>query len=117
MYSSTFIFHAKAYDEDFHKLNDEIAARARAIPGFLGEEEWHNEQTGLHAEVYYWDTLQSLHELIGMPAHQLAKAQHPRWLGPYRVVISEVISVYGQPDLGLDHMPPAASGLTPRRGQ
>ena len=37
-YTSTFIFAAKPYDDEFHRLNDEIAERARAIPGFLGEE-------------------------------------------------------------------------------
>lgn len=51
MRTSTFIFEAKAYDDDFHHLNDEIAQRARAIPGFLGEEGWTNEATGLHSEV------------------------------------------------------------------
>ena len=54
MYSSTFIFAPKLFDAEFHRLDDEIAQTARAIPGFLGEEAWHNEDTGLHSEVYYW---------------------------------------------------------------
>lgn len=105
MYTSTFLFRPKPYDDDFHRLNDEIAARARAIPGFLGEEAWSNEQTGLHSEVYYWETLEALHQLIGMPVHQEAKSIHDRWIGPYRVVIAEVISTYGQPGLGIEHDP------------
>ena len=56
VYTTTFIFEAKQYDDEFHRRNDTIAEQARAIPGFLGEEEWHNDATGLHAEVYYWET-------------------------------------------------------------
>lgn len=107
MYTTTFIFEAKQYDEEFHRRNDTIAEQARAIPGFLGEEEWHNEGTGLHAEVYYWETRQAMLELIGMSEHREAKALHDRWIGDYRVVISEVETVYGSRDLGLQHQPAA----------
>lgn len=34
MFTSTFIFEAKPYDDDFHRLNSEIAERARAIRDF-----------------------------------------------------------------------------------
>ena len=105
MYTSTFIFEAKPYDEEFHRFNDEIAARARAIPGFLGEEDWFNAETGLHSEVYYWESLEAMQELIGMPVHKEAKSIHDRWIGPYRVVIGEVLTTYGQPGLGLAHVP------------
>ncbi|WP_426518975.1 antibiotic biosynthesis monooxygenase family protein [Diaminobutyricibacter sp. McL0618] len=105
MYTSTFIFHAKPYDADFHRLNDEIAERARQIPGFLGEEEWTNEESGLYSEVYYWETLEALHQLIGMDTHREAKRQHERWIGAHRVVIAEVISTYGDSGLGLEHVP------------
>lgn len=104
-YTSTFIFEAKTYDDDFHEFNDEIATRARAIPGFLGEEDWTNPTTGLHSEVYYWETLGAMHELIGMDIHKEAKRQHKRWIGPYRIVLAEVMSTYGQTGLGLDHVP------------
>ena len=80
VYTSTFIFTAKPYDDDFHRLNDEIAERARALPGFLGEESWENPETGLHE----------------------------RWIGPYRVVIGQVLSEYGQPGVGLEHVPAEA---------
>jgi heme-degrading monooxygenase HmoA len=105
VYTSTFIFSAKDYDADFHRFNDEIASRARSLPGFLGEEEWHNEETGLHSEVYYWETQEAMRELIAMPVHQEAKAQHERWIGEYRVVLSEVLTTYGLPGLGLQHQP------------
>jgi heme-degrading monooxygenase HmoA len=105
VFTSTLIFQPKEYDEDFHRLNDEIAGRARAIPGFLGEESWANEQTGLRCSVYYWETREALDELIGMPVHLEAKRQHERWIGPYRVVIAEVTASYGQAGLGLEHVP------------
>jgi hypothetical protein len=34
-----------------------------------------------------------------------AKRLHERWIGAYRVVIGEVIGTYGQPGLGLEHVP------------
>ncbi len=108
MYTTTFIFEAKEYDDEFHRRNDEIAARTRAIPGFLGEEEWHNEATGLHAEVYYWETREAMMQMIAMPAHREAKDRHERWIGRYRVVIGEVEAEYGTAGLGLLHAPEAA---------
>jgi hypothetical protein len=105
VYTSTFIFAAKPYDEDFHRFNDEIAERARAIPGFLGEEEWFNAQTGLHSEVYYWKSLEAMQQLIGMPVHKEAKSLHERWIGPYRVVLGQVLTTYDEPGLGLGHVP------------
>lgn len=104
-YTSTFIFKIGELDEDFHRLNNEIAERARKIPGFLGEEMWHNEKTGLHSEVYYWSTYEAMRELISMDTHRVAKSRAGEWLGPYRVVISEVKSTYGHPTLGLEHRP------------
>lgn len=115
MYTSTFLFEAKPYDDDFHRLNDEIAERARAIPGFLGEEAWHNDETGLHAEVYYWETREALQQLIGMDTHREAKRLHDRWIGAYRIVISEVVATYGQPGLGLEHVPATSPGSTSAR--
>jgi len=110
VYTSTFIFAAKPRDDEFHRLNDEIAERARTIPGFLGEETWENPETGLHSEVYYWSSLDALHQLIGMDTHREAKSLHERWIGQYRVVIGQVLSEYGQPGVGLEHVPAGAAG-------
>ncbi|RGE20340.1 hypothetical protein [Leucobacter sp. wl10] len=107
-YSSTFIFETRTLTDEFHRIDSEIAQRARRIPGFVGEEAWHNANTGLHAEVYYWTDLDALRTLIEMDTHQLAKSRYGEWLGEYRVVISEVRSVYGNPLLGLEHRPEQA---------
>ncbi|MCU1437892.1 MAG: hypothetical protein JWP66_979 [Naasia sp.] len=105
MFSSTFIFEAKDFDAEFHERNDSIAESARAIDGFLGEEEWHSAETGLYAEVYYWSTREALTELIGMTEHREAKQRADRWIGRYKVVIAEILSTYGDKDLALHHQP------------
>jgi heme-degrading monooxygenase HmoA len=95
MYSSTFIFAKNQFDEAFHRLDQEIAAIAKAIPGYLGEEAWENPQTGLFSNVYYWSSLEALQILVEHPRHLEAKAAQEIWLAGYQVIISEVIKTYG----------------------
>lgn len=95
MYSSTFIFAKKQFDAEFHRLDDEIAAAAKAIDGYLGEETWENPQTGLVSNVYYWASLEALEALIHHPTHRLAKAAQTNWLAGYKVVIAQVLRTYG----------------------
>ena len=95
MYSSTFIFRAGQYDEEFHRLDQEIAEMARAIPGYLGEETWESASAGLIQNVYYWESEDALLQLIRHPTHLEAKSKQARWLDGYRVVIAKVIWEYG----------------------
>jgi hypothetical protein len=44
-----------------------------------------------------------------MARHREAKALNDRWLDGYKVVITEVERVYGEPGLGLEHVPEAAA--------
>lgn len=111
MYSSTFIFATRQFDDAFHQLDQDIATRARAIPGYLGEESWENPATGLVSNVYYWQTLDALRQLVDDPRHAQAKAAQGRWLAGYRVVIAEVMRTYG--DGALDHLLPALPMPTP----
>ncbi|WP_254431995.1 antibiotic biosynthesis monooxygenase family protein [Azonexus fungiphilus] len=67
MYSSTFIFGKKQFDAGFHQLDQAIAEAAKEIPGYLGEEAWENPQTGLFANVDYWESLDALHALMQTP--------------------------------------------------
>jgi heme-degrading monooxygenase HmoA len=101
MYSSTFIFATKQFDDAFHRLDQSIAAAAKPIPGYLGEEAWENASTGLTSNVYYWESLEALQMLMQHPAHLEAKAAQSNWLNGYRVVIAEVIRTYG--DGALSH--------------
>ena len=101
VYSSTFIFSAKPFDAEFHRLDQAIATAARAIPGYLGEEAWENAGTGQVSNVYYWNSLEALRTLVEHPLHREAKAAQSNWLDGYQVVISQVLRTYG--DTGLDH--------------
>jgi heme-degrading monooxygenase HmoA len=101
MYSSTFIFTKKQFDDEFHRLDQAIADAAKSIPGYLGEEAWENSSTGLISNVYYWDSLESLHILMRHPRHLEAKAAQSKWLDGYQVIISQVLRAYG--DAKLQH--------------
>ncbi len=120
MYSSTFIFAKKQYDDTFYRLDGEIAAAARAIPGYLGEETWENPATGLISNVYYWDSLEALQQLMKHPRHLEAKASQDNWLAGYQVVIAQVLRTYGnftaeQHPLARDHAEESAEGAVPSR--
>lgn len=107
MYSSTFIFARGEWDDEFHRLDGQIAAAARATPGYLGEESWENVSTGLISNVYYWETLEALQALMHHPAHLEAKARQAEWLSGYQVVVSQVLRTYG--DARLAGMLPAVN--------
>ena len=108
MYSSTFIFAKKQYDEEFYRLDQAIAEAAKEIPGYLGEEAWENTSTGLISNVYYWESLEALQALIKHPKHLEAKAGQENRLNGYQVVISEVIKTYG--DAKLTNLPLSNAG-------
>ena len=95
MYTSTFTFAKGTYDADFHLLDEAVAKIARDIEGYLGEEAWENLVTGLISNVYYWETLEALYELMDHPIHRQAKQSQSRWLNGYHVVIAEVIGANG----------------------
>jgi heme-degrading monooxygenase HmoA len=77
------------------------ASRRSRVPGYLGEEAWENPANGLVSNVYYWDSMAALQQLISHPAHREAKAAQARWLKGYQVVIAEVVRSYG--DGGIAH--------------
>lgn len=104
MYSATFIFSEGNFDEAFHRLDQEIAVMAKSMPGYLGEESWENPKTGLVSNVYYWETLEALQNLVQHPAHLEAKSKQTNWLAGYQVVISKVLRIYGDTKLN-EHLP------------
>jgi heme-degrading monooxygenase HmoA len=95
MFSSTFTFAPGPFDDTFHRLDQEIAAFAKSIPGYLGEETWENKASRLVSNVYYWETLEALAQLTQHPTHLLAKSKQGNWLDGYQIVISQVLRVYG----------------------
>lgn len=107
MYSATFTFAKGRFDDEFHRLDQQIEAAARAAPGYLGEETWENPATGLVSNVYYWESLEALQAVIEHPRHLEAKAKQGKWLAGYQVVISQVLRIYGDSKL---------AGLLPVQG-
>jgi heme-degrading monooxygenase HmoA len=104
MYIAMFILEPGERDEEFHKLNGLIQEAAHATEGFLGEEQWlEREGTRVNA-IYYWRTLAALQSFSRHPSHLEAKRQYQRWYGGYHVVISEVVSSYG--DDAFEHLTP-----------
>lgn len=101
VYTSTFTFAKREFDDEFHALDAEIARVAKSIDGYLGEESWENPATGLISNVYYWRSLEALQQLVQHPKHLEAKRQQARWLKGYQVVIAQVLRSYG--DGGIAH--------------
>ena len=95
MYSATFIFDKKQFDEKFYQLDLEIAEIAKKTVGYIGEEAWESPDNGRISNVYYWETLDGLQELMKNPKHQEAKAAQGNWLNGYQVIVSQVIRAYG----------------------
>jgi heme-degrading monooxygenase HmoA len=106
IFSSTFIFAKGEYDDAFYRLDAEIAEVAKSIPGYLGEETWENAAAGLISNVYYWNSLASLQQLISHPRHLEAKSRQAEWLAGYQVVISQVLRTYGDGKLSTVRLDP-----------
>jgi heme-degrading monooxygenase HmoA len=123
MYTATFTFAKKQYDDEFYRLDALIAEAARATPGYLGEEAWENPATGQFSNVYYWASLEALQALMRNPVHLQAKRDQARWLDGYQIVIAQVLRSYGDGRLphvlassasgamAADGGSPAASGI------
>jgi heme-degrading monooxygenase HmoA len=99
LYSATFIYSEGNFDDEFLRLDQEISAMAKSIPGYLGEESWENPKNGLVSNVYYWESLESLQQLMQHPAHLKAKSRQADWLAGYQVVIAQVVRIYGDTKL------------------
>ena len=101
MYSATFIFREGNFTEEFFQLDQEIAEAAKNTVGYIGEESWVNNDTGLVSNVYYWETMDGLKELMDNPSHIIAKAKQGDWLKGYQVIISQILKTYGDSTIDL----------------
>ena len=95
MICAQFIFKPGTYDEEFHRLDGEIDAFARSLPGFDRIELWHAPESGVINAIYYFTDRESVAQLSRFPQHLEAKGQVQRWYDGYRIIISEVTSTYG----------------------
>lgn len=90
-----FIFRPGTYDEDFHRLDGEIDAYARSLPGFDHTERWVSPDGSEVNAIYYFADMASVRQLARYPTHLEAKDQVDRWYEGYRIVVSEVKATYG----------------------
>jgi hypothetical protein len=88
-------------------MDQKIAAVAKGIVEYLGEETWENTTTRLVSNVYYRDSLEALQQLVSHPRHVEAKSAQDHWLSGYQVVVSQVLRTYG--DTRLAHLLPIAA--------
>jgi hypothetical protein len=75
MFTATFTFAKRAFDAEFHAMDQAIAEVARATPGYLGEKSWEIPANGLVATVYYWETLAVCQPLTGSLGPSQARSE------------------------------------------
>jgi heme-degrading monooxygenase HmoA len=90
-----FIFRPGTYDDDFHRLDQQIDDYARDLPGFDHVETWVAPESRLVNAIYYFTDMASIADLARFSEHREAKGQVQRWYDGYRIVISEVSATYG----------------------
>lgn len=90
-----FIFTPGEYDDDFHRLDRQIDAYARSLPGFIAVETWYADDRAIVNASYYFENTESVRELSRFPQHQEAKSQYQRWYDAYQIVVSEITASYG----------------------
>jgi heme-degrading monooxygenase HmoA len=90
-----FIFQPGVYDDDFHRLDQQIEQFARSLPGFVRVELWNSPDASTVNAIYYFTDLESVRHLARFPTHLEAKDQVHRWYEGYRIIISEVKTTYG----------------------
>lgn len=95
MICCSFVFKPGVYDADFHRLDSDIAAFARSLPGFVKVENWQSADGKLVNANYFFEDRQSLGALARYPTHREAKSQVDRWYEGYKIVVSEVTATYG----------------------
>lgn len=94
-----FIFKPGTYDDDFYRLDGQIAEYARSLPGFVKVEKWLSPDGDVTNAIYYFADQKSVAALARFPEHRDAKGQVARWYDGYRIVVSEIKAQYGDGSL------------------
>lgn len=95
MISCSFIFSPGKYDDEFHQLDNRIEEFASALTGFIGVDRWVSDDGKSRNSIYYFDGMDSVKELSRYPEHLVAKTNYKKWYLGYQIVVSEVLSSYG----------------------
>lgn len=102
MYLASFIFRPGLLDDEFRRINDAVAEAARGIEGYAGEDAWSSDAAGLRMANYYWRTRDALDAFAAQAQHSAAKREQRRWYDGYHVIISKIVTTYG--DGRLEHV-------------
>ena len=95
MISATFLFKQFASDPVFESLDQSIENFVTNHPEYLGRDQWSNQEKGILAVVYYFESEKGLEALKEFSDHKTAKLNHAQWYEGYQVIISQVIKSYG----------------------
>jgi heme-degrading monooxygenase HmoA len=95
MHTVSFVFKPGVYDDEFHALDAEIEAFAQSLDGFIGVERWVNSDGDVRNSVYYWRDMETIKVFSRFDHHIDAKKRYKNWYEGYHIVISEIVSNYG----------------------
>lgn len=95
MLQAAFMFRPGRTNAEFDALTARIAACAAGIDGFLGEETWRSSDGTLGLAVYDWSHREALDRFVQDAVHREAKGRQAEWYDGYHVIISEIVSTYG----------------------
>jgi len=99
IFCATFIFQKGEFTNEFHRLDQAIADYAKQTKGYLGEESYENAETQQVINLYYWNGIEGLRDLMKNQKHLEAKQQQSKWLKGYQVTISKIIGAYNDNQL------------------
>lgn len=95
MYTSTFTLAPGPNNDEFQTSMRALAAAAKSVPGYLGEETWENQESGVICITFYWRTMDALQHMAAYQDQLRAAQPGQAWRQGYQVVVAEVVTFYG----------------------
>lgn len=94
-----FVFEPGEYDEEFHRLDQQIDQFASELSGFISVHRWLSPDGRFQNSIYFFKDMESVNSLSRFPQHLVAKDEVKRWYKSYQILITEVIASYGDGNL------------------
>ncbi len=79
------------YDEEYHKMADQINSELKSIDGFISINSVCSEDK-LEIAVSYWKDLASIKQWGKNKVHRLAMKNYKKWYSSFNIEVSEIIS-------------------------
>lgn len=90
-YAVIFTARVIRYDEEYHKMVDQLNSELKSIDGFVSINSVCSEDN-LEIAVSYWKNMDSIRQWSQNKVHQTAKKDYGKWYTDYRVEICEIAS-------------------------